>query len=312
MGLLKGDYCSIVPFYQDRMAGIYLFNKLKEMNCPTIWCDGRFKEFEQINDSDLSTDGFREIIEKDDSMMLIDCPALEVQEKWSMMFKTAGDLGYKYCFLWGCDEMPMGDFDEVLKNLPEHDPDRPQLYRLMMIEQGKQGFWKDYDGPKERIFFRPDLIEVRESHWAFFDKTYVDGYPLLSPPLGEKGLIFYHSNKVRSNERDAMMTAYQKVRVPGERSRTMQAIVDNSHNKQLTLEILKEIYPDKKCIEEKTYDDRQAFRVLGGTPNVQLFRDQFQAYVCLPTKEGLYIRKAVVARPDTKGNIKVLNSGAII
>ena len=143
MGLLKGDYCSIVPFYQDRMAGINLFKALKEHNCPTIWCDGRFKEFQQINGSDLSTDNFREIIEAEDNMMLIDCPAVEVQEKWSMMFKTAGDLGYKYCFLWGCDEVPVGDFEAVIKSLPEHDQTHPRLFRLMMIEKGKQGFWKD-------------------------------------------------------------------------------------------------------------------------------------------------------------------------
>lgn len=308
----KTDYVSIIPFYQDRMAGINLFKALKEHDCPAIWCDGRFKEFEQINGSDLSTDHFREIIQKEDNMLLVDCPAVEVQQKWSMMFKTAGDLGYKYCFLWGCDEVPVGDFEAVIQNLPKHDADSPRLFRIMMIEKGKQGFWKDFDGPKERLFFRPDLIEVRESHWAFFDKSYVDGYPLLSPPTGEKGLIFYHNNQVRTKDRDDMMSAYQKVRVPGERQRTMQAIVDNSHNKQLTLEILKEIYPVFKCSEEKTYDNRQAFRVLGHNPNPLLFRDNFQSYICLPTKEGLYIRKAVVAHPDETGKVKILNSGAII
>ncbi len=303
----KGDYCSIVPFYQDRMAGINLFKSLKEHDCPTIWCDGRFKEFQQINDSDLSTDHFREIIQKEDNMLLVDCPAVEVQKKWSMMFQTAGKLGYKYAFLWGCDEIPVGDFDFCVKNLPEVDPDHPYLFRVTMIEKGKQGFWKDYDGPKERIFFRPDLIEVRQSHWAFFDKSYVDGYPLLSPPTGEKGLIFYHNNQVRTKERDDMMSSYQKVRVPGERARTMQAIVDNARNKHLTLEILKQVYPIFECKEGKNYEGRQEFRVLGHNPNPALLREDFQSYVILPTTEGLYIRKAVVVHPSIESGTNILN-----
>lgn len=296
--MLRTDvpYCSIIPFYQDYMAGINLFKSLKEHNCPSIWCDGRFKEFQQINNSDLSTDGLREKIQAEPNMMLIDCPALESHNKWTMMFKTAGELGYKYCFLWGCDEIPVGSFDECIKNLPKHDQDVPRLFRIMMIEKGKQGFWKDYDGPKERLFFRPDLIEVRGSHWAFYDKSFVDGYPLLSPPEGEKGLIFYHNNQVRSRERDDMMSSYQKMRVPGERERTMEAIVNTANNKYLDMNILANLYPECKVYEGKNYEGRQFFKIIGNA-SPEVLRKEYQSYVALPIENGLYVRKAVVATP---------------
>ena len=299
--MLKTPWVSIIPFYDDRMAAIHLFKSLKEHNCPAIWCDGRFKEFQQINGSDLSTDGLRELIQAEDNMMLIDCPAQESHHKWTMMFKTAGDLGYKYCFLWGCDEVPVGSFEECIKGLAKHDPDSPRLFRLMMIEKGKQGFWKDYDGPKERLFFRPDLIEVRGSHWAFYDKSFIDGYPLLSPPEHEKGLIFYHNNQVRTAERDEMMSNYQKMRVPGERQRTMDAIVETAHNKYLDINILKDLYPACQVLEGKTYEGRQFFKIQGkADPNI--LRKEYQSYVIIPLDDGgLYIRKAVINPPNRFG-----------
>ena len=269
------------------------------MQCPSIWCDGRFKEFQIINSSDISTDGFREIIESGNYSQLIEAPGLEVQKKWSLMFKRAGLLGYKYAFLFGCDEYPVGDFDLTIDKLPPHDDDSPRLFRIMMKEKGKQGFWKDYDGPKERLFFRPDLIEVRESHWAFYDKSIKDGYPLLSPPTGESGLIFYHNNQLRDKERDDLMSSYQKVRVPGERARTMQSIIDTAKNKQLSTQTLRELYPQCNISEEKNYEGKQAFRVLGKA-NPAILRAEYQSYVILPMtgKDGLYIRKAVVSVPD--------------
>ncbi len=295
-------YCAVIPFYEDRKAGEKLFNRLEEMECPSIWCDGRFREFQIINGSDISTDGFREIIEAGKWSKLIEAPGLEVQKKWSLMFKTAG-YDFKYAFLFGCDEYPVGDFDLTIDKLPKHDADSPRLFRIMMKEKGKQGFWKDYDGPKERLFFRPDLIEVRESHWAFYDRNFKDGYPLLSPPTGESGLIFYHNNQLRDKKRDDLMSSYQKVRVPGERARTMQSIIDNAKNKHLTTVILKELYPFCKVTEEKNYEERQAFRVLGKA-NPAILRAEYQSYVILPMegKDGLYIRKCVVSVPDRFNN----------
>src|SRR3990167_15101 len=105
--MLKTPWVSIIPFYDDRMAAIHLFKSLKEHNCPAIWCDGRFKEFQQINGSDLSTDGLRELIHR----------------------------------------------------LAKNYSDSPKFFKLDIGEKGKQGIWKDYDGPKEKFFFRPDLIE---------------------------------------------------------------------------------------------------------------------------------------------------------
>ncbi len=297
--MLSKRYCAVIPFYQDRQAGEKLFNRLEDMGCPSIWADGRFKEFQPIDNSDISTDGFRELIESGQHSVLIEAPGWEVQKKWSLMFSHAGLLGYRYAFLFGCDEYPVGDFDLTIDKLPEHDDNVPRLFRIMMKEKGKQGFWKDYDGPKERLFYRPDLIEVRESHWAFYDKSFKDGYPLLSPPTGESGLIFYHNNQLRDKKRDDLMSAYQKVRVPGERARTMQSIIDNATNKHLTTQILKEIYPYCTVTEEKNYEGKQAFRVLGkANPNV--LKSDYQSYVVLPMqgKHGLYIRKCVVSVPD--------------
>ncbi len=272
---------------------------------PSIWCDGRFKEFQAINNSDLSTDGFPEIIKADANATLISTPGEEVQKKWSKMFQVAGELGYTYAFLFGCDEHPVGDFDSILDALPQHDGDAPRIFRVMMLEKGKQGFWKDYDGPKERLFFRPDLIEVKESHWAFFDKTMIDGYPLLSPPNAEKGLIFYHDNQLRDPARDALMGEYQKRRVPGERKRTMESIMATASNRHLTTAILRDLYPQCEIKAEENFEGRQQFKVLGKA-DPSIIRRDYQSYVILPFEgaDGLFIRKARVAIPNRFNTFK--------
>lgn len=282
-------YCAIVPFYQDEVAGTELLDKLTEMNCSQIWCDGRFKEFQQIGGSDISTDGLRDKLRDNSLCTLIQTPGGESQEKLTAMFDEAARQNIKYCFLFGCDEIPEGDFDTLLNNLPEHDSKNPKIFRLMMIEYGKNGFWKDFDGPKERVFFRPDLLYVRESHWAYFNKNHIDGFPLLSTPKAEMGLIFYHNNQKRPKWRDEMMSSYQKIRVPGERDRTMQAIVDNAHKHYLDKLILKRLFPECQIIEEENYEGKQQFKIMGNYDIKKL--DNYQSYIRMPIKGGLFIRK---------------------
>ncbi len=283
------SYCAIVPFYQDEIAATDLLDKLTEMNCPQIWCDGRFKEFQQINGSDISTDGLREKLQGNSLCTLIETPGRESQDKLTALFEEAARQNVKYCFLFGCDEIPEGDFDILIKNLPEHDMNNPRIFRLMMLEQGKNGFWKDFNGPKERVFFRPDLLFVRESHWAYFNKNHVDGFPLLSSPKGENGMIFYHNNQKRPKWRDEMMSSYQKIRVPGERDRTLQSIVDNSHKRFLDKQILQDMFPNCEVIEDENYEGKQQFKVMGDYDIRRL--DNYQSYSKLPIKGGLFIRK---------------------
>ena len=285
-------FCAIIPFYQDKEAGMNLMEKLNEMNCPQVWCDGRFKEFQQIGDADISTDGLRELIQANSLATLIETPGLESNQKVTAMFAEAARQKFQYCFLFGCDEVPEGDFDTLLNSLPEHDPEHPRIFRLMMLERGKNGFWKDFNGPKERVFFRPDLVVVKESHWAYFDKSLIDGFPMLSLPTAEKGMIFYHDNKKRPKWRDEMMSAYQKARVPGERRRTLQNIVDNSRNRAVTTDMLRERFPEAKIKRDYAYDGEEQFYVMGKIDINRL--SDVGSYVKLPIDGGYFIRKAKV------------------
>lgn len=288
-------YCAIIPFYQDGEAGRNLLDRLNDMGCPQIWCDGRFREFQQIGNSDISTDGFRQAVSDNPLATLIETPGMESNEKLNALFDEAARQGFRYCFLFGCDELPEGDFDTLLDNLPEHDPENPRIFRLMMIERGKNGFWKDFNGPKERVFFRPDLLEAKASHWAYFNKNAPDGFPLLSTPKAESGLVFYHNNQLRPKWRDDMMSSYQKLRVPGERERTMQAIVDNAKKKHLDRFILKNMFPKCEIIEEENFEGKQQFKVMGDADKALL--SDYQSYVIMPIKGGLFIRKMKIGVP---------------
>lgn len=287
------NFCAIVPFYDDYDAGINLLQRLTEMGVPSIWADGPFTEYYDLHGgSTQSTDGLREAIQKEPNAILIDSNVCYVQDKWNMLLTEAGKQGFQYAFLFGCDELPEGSFEKCVAKIPHSD--KPMVYRLYMEEKGNNEGeqFKDHSGPKERIFYRPEGIEVRQLHWAFFDKTVKDAYPIVTTKAPIPHLKFIHNNTVRPKERDKRMQEYQKVRVPGEYRRSRKVIYDVYKSEQITAKLLETLYPDCTITEKTRYNGTKAYVIYGSDDQTPL--DDYCSYVKLPFTDGsgLYITKS--------------------
>lgn len=289
------NYCCIIPFYQDVDAGYELLDTLDIMRCPSIWADGPFTEYHELHGGPVqSDDGLRELIEQSKNTTLLDCGVGYVQDKWNSMLSEAGRQGYEYAFLFGCDELPSGDFEESVNNIPSSP--RPMIFRIWMDEKGNNEGerFQDYSGSKERVFFRPGDIEARELHWAFFDRTIKDSYPIVSDKQHVEGVSFIHDNTRRPKDRDRKMQEYQKKRVPQEYKKSIDVINQVHNHNHINIQLLKDRYPGCDIDESRRYDGTQQFKIYGSSEDRL---SDYHSYVKMPFNDGsgLYITKGKIA-----------------
>lgn len=202
--------CAVTSFYQDFEGGKRLYEHLHKHGIYSIWQDGRFPNFKQINNSDLSTDDLREFLEsKEDALLLKEGEGLHwLHEKLTNLFHKAGELGYEYVILLGSDEYLEGDFQFLLDNLRMYEVGEPCYYRLDIDETNPKDRTNKDQGI-ERIFYKPECFTVDRTHWCYF----IDGKRATSYPQIIKGIKIIHDDHIRTKERNRLMDDYQKINI---------------------------------------------------------------------------------------------------
>ena len=95
---------AIIPFYNDFKALQCILMHLSSIGISSILCDGRFHNFQKIDESDFSTDGSRFLIHSFKDATLINCGPCYVDEKLNALFHEAAKQGYTHSILLGSDE----------------------------------------------------------------------------------------------------------------------------------------------------------------------------------------------------------------
>jgi len=202
---------AIIQVYNDIDGVKRLHKELSKHGIKSIWGDGRFCDFQRINDSDLSTDGTREFIQDQNDTVLLDLGDMLEYDKLTLILQHAGYLGYEYALLLSCDEIPKGSFRDLegyLRTLP----DTPNVYRLVYDATE----WNTHtDKFVERLFHYPGRISCKLTHWCYHIDDSKDVY--LSDKKPVKGVSIYHDNSIRPRKRELQMTEYQMHQIKNER-----------------------------------------------------------------------------------------------
>lgn len=211
--------CAIIPFYNDFTAGKRLYQHLHKHDIYSIWADGRFHNFKQINGSNSSTDELPGFLKLRYDVEVMDVGLCQMYEKLNRLFERAGSLCYDYCFLFGCDEYPDGDFEILLQNLEMFNVGEAAYYRVNVdVKNPLERFNKD--NGLERIFYKPEKFTVHKAHWYY----HIDGKVATSIEYIIKGVIIIHDEYVRTPERNQMMSDYQGINKELERDRIWEDI----------------------------------------------------------------------------------------
>ncbi len=221
--------CAIIPFYNDFSGGKRLYWHLHKHGIYSIWADGRFHNFKQINNSDLSTDELPAFLKLRPDTDILNVGLCWMHEKLNSLFDRTAGMCYDYCFLFGCDEYPVGDFNLLLQNLAMYTVHESCYYRVDIDERNPKDKTNKDQGI-ERIFYLPEHFSVHKAHWYYF----IDGKKAYSYPQIMKGVKVVHDDTVRTKERNQMMNDYQKINVELERDKVWSDIEEEIKYKRKT------------------------------------------------------------------------------
>ena len=100
--LTINDIVCYVPVYNDRDALERLLQKMQKLGIMVLVVDSRFRDFPQINGSDVSTDGTKELCMQYGVHYYAFGLSRE-EEKFNFGLETAYRLGYKVFIYCGAD-----------------------------------------------------------------------------------------------------------------------------------------------------------------------------------------------------------------
>jgi len=239
---------AIIQFYNDLDGMKRLYDSLHEYGIDSIWVDGRFKVFTKINNSDQSTDGSREFIKSKPDATLCTLPVMFEYDSKSILLEKARD--YDYAIQFGCDEYPVGDFDELVRNLDEISDGSPAVYRVNAVidKADTTGRLLTKNGKTEKIFCKPHRIKCHNTHWSHFIDSSDAPYRSLEKAVG--GITIHHDQSIRESSREELMDKYQKIQYFDERQKYY--IHKNKIKKKPSMEGLNILFPFAKIIENDT------------------------------------------------------------
>ena len=250
------DIIALIPVYNDVDCVKRLHSKLLEMGIYSIWGDGKFPLFESINDSSLSTDGTREYLQDAFKVLLLDYPDITLPDKLTQMLHIAGRMGYKYAITFGADEIPEGNFEELVKTIDQFSNDEPMVFNLPFITTDEYV----YSLPNvERVFKFPDRISVRGAHYLFYRDDETEA--IRSSMLMFTSIKVHHDHTIRPKDRDKKMTDYQIKRIGEEKKHVLA-----EHYKlpvKPNYETLNKLYPNNEILEEENQSGKKIFKVIG-------------------------------------------------
>lgn len=175
------------------------------------YIDGRFPDFAKINDSDFSTDGSNELIDSFPNAERYEFAGYII-DKLNFLFQQVGK--YDAMLLLSCDEWIEGDWSQFTKNLQtlmECGDERKILNVRFTVKEGSADSGRLWLKTKPRLFVNPSHFSVKDRHWKYhYDGKFLKGDAYVEESDIE-GIEIFHDNRVRSQERDDMMTLYQQI-----------------------------------------------------------------------------------------------------
>lgn len=228
---------AVIGFYFDGIAGKRLLKNLTELNIPSLWADGRVHGFARIESSDLSRDGFPEIIQDTPNAKLFSVGYTYPQKETGpqFLFKKAAELNYDTVMVLGCDEYITGNWKKALKDLEQRcKGDIPRRFHVRLDNRSKQQKYNDYPGTMGRFYYLPSRIYRRFSHygWCYTHNGREELLVAEHPPI--KGITLVHDDSIRPAWRNELMDQYQAKCVPVERFQMEQFI--KSHGDRYALQ----------------------------------------------------------------------------
>lgn len=248
---MNNSICAVISFYNDLEGIKRLHAKLKQHKIHSIWADGRFHDFKQINQLDNSTDGSSEYLKEQKDVFVYEYGLCYEYDKLSFLINLAGDTGYDYVIMFGCDEYPEGDFKELIKNLDKLYDGKPAVYRVhfKIHENDATNKPLSKNNQVERIFIHPNRIKIKNTHWSFFIDN--SDKPNRSSEESVKGITIVHDQSIRDKDRDDMMNQYQEKQRLDERENYY--IHSQGLESTPTLEGLHKLFPNCRGIDKGRY-----------------------------------------------------------
>lgn len=170
-----------------------------------IVVDGKFRDFDY--QSDLSTDGSRELLQSFDNVMLIDAPNLREVEKRQVYLDKTKELDIDLLLVMDSDEyVECKDWDLFEKYCRfEYEVYNKQTNQFGILVENANQIGK-FD-PRPRIFAHPyDIKHMDNDHKNFTTKS----NRLLSMSSVIVGLRLRHNYDLRSQSYQELRLAYQK------------------------------------------------------------------------------------------------------
>jgi hypothetical protein len=226
------DIVCYVPVYNDAEALERNLTYLDKIGIKALVIDGRFTDFPQINDNDVSTDETFEVATKHGAHYVMAHPMRE-QEKFNLALEIARERGHEVFMYCGADTYYEADVNEFMINLQrfyEQYVTTPTQLMVFTEELQPDSKWNNTGTRQPRIILNYWKMEARHLHWTMYEKGAPDTQPL--SPITElvDGIKLYHDNSIRPKERDDMMTDYQNHNVPRERMEFMDKVVPKAYD----------------------------------------------------------------------------------
>ena len=239
---------AIIQFYNDVDGMKRLYSHLHRHNIKSIWADGRFEGFTRINSSDQSTYGSREFIKSKSDAKLYTFPVMFECDNKSLLLEKAKD--YDYAIQFGCDEYPVGSFDELVRNLDKIAGEKPEIFRIYAVidESDTTDRPLSKDGKTEKVFYKPHRIKCHNTHWSHFIDD--SNKPYISPEYAVCGVIIHHDQSVREKSRENLMDIYQNRQYVDEREKYYMH--KHGIDRKPTIRGLKKLFPSTNVIENNT------------------------------------------------------------
>lgn len=224
---LNHDLCIHGPIYNDKTAWKRTGDSCLQHGLLSIWDDGRFPGFKQINGSDNSADGSADLIKSYPNTMYFEHGVDYEEAKFNFAMHLAAKMGFRYVILLGSDEWIVGDVKELIKVLDQRMKDLPenesQAFQVAIDEHQPENKWNRFITESPKIYANPGLLRTRFTHWLRYSAAQIarEGIdqPLHTFQKRICTIVIHHDDSIREKSRNDLMTSFQDRNVKRERNR---------------------------------------------------------------------------------------------
>lgn len=207
------EFVALIGTYQDVDGGKRLVRNLDELGIPSIWADSRVEPFQQINGSDYSTDGLREIVSGYENTTWHELGKTVPGEGANFLLRQAAKK-YKHCMILSCDEYLSGDVTILMDSVRKQKLQSPARCGLQFIEHNPKNENCSKD-KVDRLIYLPEYVFIEQIHWMYFHNYYGKKQVLLNNPRVD-GMTIHHDDSIRPKWRNELMDEFQRKRKPVE------------------------------------------------------------------------------------------------